>query len=141
MGTSDLGNINVSVLADGLPAVNIKHLDDDGYKYKTGYKTDSKSTVSGLTTHSIQRDPGTIGFNLPRDSDEYEALEFFINAWFELPKRPDIQILIKDSNNGKTITGIDMAPVGDHEGGRNSSADQGFDMQFAGVVKAIPLAA
>lgn len=139
MGASDLGRVKASILATGIPAVNIKHLNDDGYKYKTGHKTDSKSTVSGFLSHAIQRDPGNIGFNLPRDGDEYEAIEIFINAWFELPVKVPIQILIKDSNNGKTITGINMVPAGDLEGGRNSSADQAFDMQFVGVVKAIPM--
>ncbi|GLI57722.1 hypothetical protein PM10SUCC1_32360 [Propionigenium maris DSM 9537] len=136
---NDLGNVNIVISATGLATVNLKNLDDDGYTYKTGYKTESKTTTSGFTAHSVQREPGSIGFNLPRDSDEYDAIETFINGWFELPKRPAIQIVVNDRNNNSTVTGINMAPAGDHEGGRNNSADQGFGLTFNGVVKKAPI--
>ncbi len=136
---SDLGNVSVSLLATGIPTVNLKHLADDGYSYKTGFKTESKTTVSGFTSHAINRDPGNITVNSPRDSDEYRAVETFINAWYELPVRPAIQIVITDRNEGATITGIKMAPAGDLEGGRNSSADQSFGLAFNGIVKKVPI--
>lgn len=138
MGVSDLGNVNIVVSANGIPTVNIKHLDDDGYLYKTGMKTESKITASGFVAHAVSRDIPSITLNLTRDSDEYKALETFNNMWFELKERPEIQIMIVDLNDGSMITGINMVPSGDHEGGRNSSVDQNFGMVYNGTVKKTP---